>query len=1069
MPYLAFNLNDENEFVFDILEERLSIGGDAKNDIIIAGSHIANFHAEFVRLEDGTYELQDLNSGSGTFVNGQRVERTRLKAGDQIRFGQLDSWFRERPASNEVSGMEPQSAMTGKEPVQKQKSSRKTAGPAGTVSGESDKTGREIQALEAQKTELIAAVTQLSQERDALLLAASSTEEAKRIKERTLDESILVKAGVLAALESQVAQLEVNAADLTNKLDDLAQRDAQLSGAAEDHFKSAESQRAELAESIARMEMERDVLIRDLQSATDKGRAQHALNQTLIARQEAAFREALDSEDRQAKLSAELGRVREDLRAAEFALEARQKLLGEGSETAFTPLESHQYPTAELLDERQQEIMAAEARLAELRAQIAGFEERVAEFSAREKSINAARSVLMKANHDMEKAQSEARRLHEERVDHERRLPTLRDEMAQLQHDLAVKHKELEMCEARLIDLRYQVRDMDALLKELKDAEATLENVHLEVTRLTGERDVLNVLVSTLHSERENHEHVLPGLRADVNALRTEFHRLTQDSDSAASALEKAHKNLTMLEESIKASQAQISELVKKAKAEEVRHAEAVSQLEKSGKELQSVELKRVEAVEALMKAREEEKSLRKIIPALNMETAGLKASLMTLARDREEVSQYVSRLNGTIDVSNRKLAELQQQISQLEAAHRLREERVMAAQTEVDNESARLKAAQEQTRAAESVLQDLERQVKEGRQRADAVRAQVTSQDAELSSRLDRVQSLKADEERLNRELAAKQLEIQHARTYLSDLNAKIVSEEKRVMEYTHIGDQVLTLGTALASLETRQSETVRSLGEATELEHDLRMKINALQEAYNRELARVEEVRASRISAESELASLIEKMQKQAASLKSAETKQQKRIAEMENHLREQTAQAEQVKSELAGLQDRRAEFAQAEIQLRHWQEIDARLRGQLIELEEKHEIMRRGLSTHEATVIMFANDLIKRIDLIDALTVRYCAHDSGDVAAQLGKLRASFEDILHQHGVTEFDVDAETKVDAQLRKRIAVVDSLPGKDKPRVIETCRSGFMYSRDDGHEVILRKVEVRTSSQSLPL
>jgi hypothetical protein len=43
--------------------------------------------------------------------------------------------------------------------------------------------------------------------------------------------------------------------------------------------------------------------------------------------------------------------------------------------------------------------------------------------------------------------------------------------------------------------------------------------------------------------------------------------------------------------------------------------------------------------------------------------------------------------------------------------------------------------------------------------------------------------------------------------------------------------------------------------------------------------------------------------------------------------------------------------------------------------------------------------------------------------------------------------------------------MVDSLPGKAKPRVTESCRSGFIFSRGEGHEIILRKVEVRTSSQ----
>jgi DNA repair exonuclease SbcCD ATPase subunit len=298
-----------------------------------------------------------------------------------------------------------------------------------------------------------------------------------------------------------------------------------------------------------------------------------------------------------------------------------------------------------------------------------------------------------------------------------------------------------------------------------------------------------------------------------------------------------------------------------------------------------------------------------------------------------------------------------------------------------------------------------------------------------------------------------------------LAELQDKITSEHKRVSEFTHVGGQVLTLGAALASLETRQNETARSLRDAAERELALQVKINALQETFNREAARVEEIKRTRSSVETELASFTDKSQKLAASLQAVENEQKKRLTEVEKHLQDQSALTERVKSELAGLQDRRAEFAQAEAQLRHWQEIEARLRGQLLELEEKHEIMRRGLPTDEATVVMFANDLIKRIDLIDALTSRYSGQNGGDIVTQLGTLRASFEDILLQHGVTEFDIAAGTEVDTQLRKRIAVVDSIPGKQKPRVVETCRSGFMYSREEGHEVILRKVEVRTSSQ----
>jgi hypothetical protein len=162
-----------------------------------------------------------------------------------------------------------------------------------------------------------------------------------------------------------------------------------------------------------------------------------------------------------------------------------------------------------------------------------------------------------------------------------------------------------------------------------------------------------------------------------------------------------------------------------------------------------------------------------------------------------------------------------------------------------------------------------------------------------------------------------------------------------------------------------------------------------------------------------------------------------------------------------EVEQLKGQKAAFAEAEEQMKQWGQVEARLRGQLEELEEKHEVMRAGLKLEEATVLMFAGDLIKRLDLIDSLRQRYAG---ADVAEQLYTLRASIEDVLLQHGVVEFDVEPGTVIDVELRRRIAVVDTVPGTDRARVVETFRSGFLRVMDDGQERILRKLEVRSST-----
>lgn len=57
MPYLAFNLNNGNGFIFDLVEERLTRGRNAGNDVVIENSFISQFHAEFLRQPDGAYVL----------------------------------------------------------------------------------------------------------------------------------------------------------------------------------------------------------------------------------------------------------------------------------------------------------------------------------------------------------------------------------------------------------------------------------------------------------------------------------------------------------------------------------------------------------------------------------------------------------------------------------------------------------------------------------------------------------------------------------------------------------------------------------------------------------------------------------------------------------------------------------------------------------------------------------------------------------------------------------------------------------------------------------------------------
>ena len=49
--------------------------------------------------------------------------------------------------------------------------------------------------------------------------------------------------------------------------------------------------------------------------------------------------------------------------------------------------------------------------------------------------------------------------------------------------------------------------------------------------------------------------------------------------------------------------------------------------------------------------------------------------------------------------------------------------------------------------------------------------------------------------------------------------------------------------------------------------------------------------------------------------------------------------------------------------------------------------------------------------------------------------------------------------------MRARGRIIGTTAGAAKPRVVESFRPGFVYKPEQNREVILRKVEVKTSSE----
>jgi len=67
------------------------IGRQADSHLILRDSRASRNHAQIV-FENGEYAVEDLGSRHGVFINGERIERQRLRNSDRIEFGVSDSY-----------------------------------------------------------------------------------------------------------------------------------------------------------------------------------------------------------------------------------------------------------------------------------------------------------------------------------------------------------------------------------------------------------------------------------------------------------------------------------------------------------------------------------------------------------------------------------------------------------------------------------------------------------------------------------------------------------------------------------------------------------------------------------------------------------------------------------------------------------------------------------------------------------------------------------------------------------------------------------------------------------------
>ena len=103
----------ESGRVYALSYNTVSLGRASDSDVYVSDPSVSARHARILNGSQG-FEIEDLGSTNGTFVNGQRIRRSRLQGGDRVMLGQAEfNFLFDRPAESTVAVFSPQGIRGG--------------------------------------------------------------------------------------------------------------------------------------------------------------------------------------------------------------------------------------------------------------------------------------------------------------------------------------------------------------------------------------------------------------------------------------------------------------------------------------------------------------------------------------------------------------------------------------------------------------------------------------------------------------------------------------------------------------------------------------------------------------------------------------------------------------------------------------------------------------------------------------------------------------------------------------------------------------------------------------------
>lgn len=495
-PTIIFEDGQEMEFSGP---ERLTIGRAEDNNVIVDDAEMSRHHGEIILHADGSAEVRDRGSRTGTFINDQRVDSQILRDGDRLSFGPLHAVFRLKKAPATV---------TTRIPLRNDTAQREAQAALDAIKASHAAKAAELDQLTAEGEKAQAKLTQLTND------AAKAQAKLDQLTTQT------------SAAQSKLDQLTTSTTEAQSKLSKLT---AETS--------AAQSKLDQLKTEASKAQASFDLL------ASTTAKAQSRLDQ--LTSDALAAQTKLDQLNKvHSEEEKRLQQTRETITQENARLDALRQQLTE-SETLLQERQA-------TIKQHEGQIRISQETLTRLQDTTVKTEQVIATLSAQQEQKTAS---LTKITNEAAEAQQLLEALSKRKADHtsqaetaRRELDEVRSEAAKLRDQARIAEESLSMLQAAAAKSEAWQKERQAALDALSsqhdqkstDLQAAQKRLDELLTRENEAKNRLRDLDTQTSQKQKDLTASLAGLQTDLSAKTTQLTQLQQKLADTQKELEAA-------------------------------------------------------------------------------------------------------------------------------------------------------------------------------------------------------------------------------------------------------------------------------------------------------------------------------------------------------------------------------------------------------------------------------------------------------------------------------------------------------------------------------------------------